>query len=77
MAISHAQPLILKAGLRQQTVAVLLPVEVGRLAEVGLAADICYRHAVGVLLKNERVLRVQKLLCLHRLALPQPGNLRR
>src|SRR5204862_7606033 len=34
---------------RQQTVILLLPIEVGRLADPGLAAKIRYRHAISAL----------------------------
>jgi hypothetical protein len=34
----------------------LLPIEIGRLADPGLAAKICYRHAISALFENERLL---------------------
>jgi hypothetical protein len=43
---------------RQQPVVLLLPVEVGCLADPGLAADLRHRHAVRVLLEDERLLGV-------------------
>jgi hypothetical protein len=46
---------------RQQAVVFLLPVsvEVGRLADPGLAANVRHRHAVGAPLENERLLDVR------------------
>jgi len=43
---------------RQQAIILLLPVEVGCLADPGLAADLRHRHAVLVLLEDERLLGV-------------------
>src|SRR2546423_10416969 len=43
---------------RQQTVVLLFPIEVGRLADSSLAADIRHRHAVRSLLENKRLLGV-------------------
>lgn len=44
--------------LRQQTVVLLLPVEVGHLTDFRPPADLSRRHAVGALLQNERLLGV-------------------
>jgi hypothetical protein len=44
----------------QQTIVLLLPIEVGRLADASLAADIHHRHAVGALLQDKRLLGVRK-----------------
>jgi hypothetical protein len=51
---------------QQQAIALLLPIEVGRLADAGLAADIRHWHSVGALLQDKRLLDVRKSLCLHR-----------
>src|SRR3954451_782246 len=51
---------------RQQPVVLLLPIEVGRLANTGLAANVRHRHSIGALLQNERLLGVRKSRCLHR-----------
>jgi len=42
------------------------PVEVGRLTDPGLAADLCDRRAFLALLQDERLLRRRELRCLHR-----------
>src|SRR5205085_7130795 len=51
---------------RQQAFVLLLPIEVGSLADPGLTADIRYRYAVSTLLENERLLGVRKPRSLHR-----------
>src|SRR5437763_1737828 len=66
------------AGLtRGKSVILLLPVEVGRLADPGLAADIGHRNPVRTLLQNKRLLGVRKRRGLHGLRSCQPGNLAR
>src|SRR5579871_3892472 len=55
--------------IRQQPVILLLPVEIRRLADPGLAADLRHRNPVTALLQNERLLRVRKLRRLHRFPL--------
>src|SRR5579871_5687541 len=47
--------------IRQQPVILLLPVEIRRLTDPGLAADLRHRNPVTALLQNERLLRVRKL----------------
>jgi hypothetical protein len=60
---------------RQQTCILLLPIEVCRLADASLAADLGNWCAFLALLDDERLLRVQKLRCLHLIPLlSQPGN---
>ncbi len=51
---------------RQHAGILLLPIEVGRLADARLAADLGNRDTFITLLQNERLLRVRKLRCLHR-----------
>lgn len=53
----------------QHAVLLLLPVEVGRLADPGPAADVRDGTAVHTLLQDERHLRVIKLRCLDRFSL--------
>jgi len=45
--------------------AFLLPVEIGRLADPCLAADLSHRRSFLALLDDERLLRVRELRCLH------------
>jgi hypothetical protein len=53
----------------------ILPIEVGRLADPGLPADLRHRHAIIALLQDERPLRLRKPRCLHRSPLlPSPGK---
>ncbi len=60
---------------RQHAGIFFLPIEVGRLADPRLAADLGNRHTFITLLQNERLLGVRKLRCLHRLPfLSQPGK---
>lgn len=40
----------------QQTRILLAPIEIGRLANTSLPANLCHRHAVVALLQNERLL---------------------
>lgn len=47
---------------RQQAVVLLLPVEVGRLAAPGLAANVRNRDLILALLQNKRLLGIRKLL---------------
>src|SRR6478609_9055482 len=54
---------------RQQTIVLLPPIEIGGLANPGLAADLRHRHAVVALLQNKRLLGVRKLRGFHRLPL--------
>src|SRR5262249_23203826 len=59
---------------RQQPVVLLLPIEIGRLADPGLAADVRNRNPVVALLQDKRLLGVRKLRGLHRrLLLPAEG----
>src|SRR5690606_6504355 len=61
--------------VRQQTAIPLLPVEISRLADPGLAADLRHRRAFLTLLQDERLLRLRELRCLHRLpTLFRPGK---
>jgi hypothetical protein len=57
-----------------QTVVLLFPIEVGRLADPGLPADVRNQHAVRALLQNERLLGVRELRCLHRPPLLPAGK---
>ena len=62
---------------RQQTVILLVPIKVSRLADPGLAADIHHRHTVGALLVNKRLLGVRKSETFEAfiaLRSSQPGN---
>jgi hypothetical protein len=59
---------------RLHAVVLLLPIEVSRLADSGLPADLCNRYAVLALLQNERFLRVRELRGLHRLPLLPPAK---
>ena len=52
----------------QQPAISLLPVEVGRLADPSLAADLGYRRAFLALLLNKRLLRLRELRCRHLLS---------
>src|SRR5690606_41683723 len=65
----HSFPTRRSSDLRQQPVILLLPIEISRLADPGLAADLGDRHAVIALLQNERLLGVRKLRGFHRLPL--------
>jgi hypothetical protein len=58
----------------QQTVVFLFQIEVGRLADAGLAADISHRHAVSAMLQNERLLGVRKSRCFRRSPLLPTGK---
>jgi hypothetical protein len=61
--------------VRQQPAVSLLPVEVSRLADPRLAADLGNRSAFLALLQDERLLRFRELRCLHHLQLlSQPGK---
>lgn len=51
---------IVAAAFRQQSVILLLPVEIGRLADPGLAADLPHCNPVMALLQDERLLCVRK-----------------
>jgi len=60
---------------RQQPGILLLPVEVGRRTDPGLAADLRHRCPFLALLDDERLLRVRKLARLYAVPLPfQPGK---
>ena len=62
---------------RKQPGILLLPVEVGRLADPGLAADLSNRRALVALLDDERLLRVREIARLHPFPLlSQPGKRR-
>ena len=50
---------------RQKPIVLLLPIEMGCVADPSLAADLCNRMTIGSLLQNERLLRVRELLCFH------------
>src|SRR6476469_2447494 len=50
----------------QQSIELLLPIEIGCLADPSLAADVRRRHSVTALLQNKRLLGVRKLRDLHR-----------
>lgn len=71
LALQLLQPLHLG---RQQTGKLLLPVEVRRLADPGLPADLRNWGPVFVLLDDERFLRVRKLQCLYRDSAPLPAR---
>ena len=63
---------------RQQAVVSLLPIEIGRLTDPCLPADLSHRHSVRTLLQNERFLGVRKLRGLHRSTLlPAGGSARK
>jgi hypothetical protein len=51
---------------RQQAVVLLLPIEVGHLADPALSATLGHRNAVRYLLENESLLGVRRLRCLYR-----------
>jgi len=55
----------------------LLPIEVGRLADPRLAADVRHGNAVCVLLQNERLLRLRIWMPSSSFAPPSHGRLRR
>lgn len=60
---------------RQHARVFFLPVEIGRLTNSRLPADLRHRHTFVALFQNERLLCVRKLRCLHRLPfLSQPGK---
>ncbi|MGF7055733.1 hypothetical protein GGC47_004946 [Bosea sp. OAE752] len=60
---------------RQKPLVLLLPIEIGRLADPGPPADLRHRNPVHTLLQDERLLRVRKLRVLHRFPLlPAQGN---
>jgi len=59
---------------RQQTVILLFPVKICRLADAGIAADIRHRHPVNALLENKRLLGVRKPRGLHRSPLLPAGD---
>src|SRR6478735_2594448 len=50
----------------QQPIELLLPIEIGCLADPSLPADVRHRHSVTALLQNKRLLGVRKLRGLHR-----------
>jgi len=54
---------------RQQPVILLLPIEIGHLADAGGATNLRDQHAVIALLQNERLLSVREFGGLHRLPL--------
>jgi hypothetical protein len=49
-------------------------VEVSRLADASLAADLGHGHSIGTLFNNERLLGVRKRCSLHRSPLLQAGK---
>ncbi len=60
---------------RRQTLAPILPVEIGRLADPGTPADLCNRPPFHAPLQYERLLRIRKFQRLHLLPfLPAPGK---
>ena len=59
--------------VRQQPAIPLFPIEVGRLADPRLAADLSDRRSFLVLLDDERLLRVRELRCLHAVT-PRPAK---
>ncbi len=64
--------------VRQQPAIPLLPVEIGRLADPRLAADLGHRRALIALLQDERLLRLREPRCFHRSPLlSQPGKVSR
>ena len=64
--------------VRQQPAIPLLPVEIGRLADPRLAADLGHRRAFLALLQDKRLLRLREPRCFHRSQLlSQPGNVSR
>lgn len=58
---SHLPEPSIGASRRAATRILLAPIEIRRLADPCLPADLCHRHAVIALLQNERLLGVRKL----------------